>query len=318
MRAAFVEALGLLLDREDRVVVLTADLGYNVLEPLFEAHPDRVFNVGAAEQNMAGVAAGMAQSGLIPFIYSIATFASLRGYEFIRNGALVHNLPVRVVGIGGGFEYGAAGISHYALEDFAVMRAQPGMIVVAPADGAQAVTALAATWERPGPVYYRIGKSDRPPIPGLAGRFRLGRAELLQAGSDVVLIATGTAARAAYHAARRLNEDGVSCAIAVVACVAPPPVGDIAALVARAPLAVTLETHFSTGGLGSLVAEVIAEQGAACRLVRCAVNSCPTTYSGSQEYMERRFGLDADSIVDTVRSQLAHQWGAATRRVASA
>lgn len=318
MRRAFVDALGLLLDSDDRVAVVTADLGYSVLEPLFEAHPHRVFNVGAAEQNLAGVAAGMAHTGLIPFVYSIATFATLRGYEFLRNGALVHGLPVRIVGIGGGFEYGAAGISHYALEDFAVMRAQPGMVVVAPVDGAQAVTALHATWDHPGPVYYRIGKNDTVSVPDLAGRFRMGRAELLMAGSEVVVIASGTTAAAAYQATQRINEDGVSCAMAVVACLAPAPLTDIAALVSTATLAVTVETHYTTGGLGSLVAEVMAGEGSACRLVRCAVDSCPTTYSGGQAYMERRFGLDADSIVQTVRSHLARQRGAVPLTVASA
>jgi transketolase len=295
------------MDDEERVVLLTADLGYNVLEPLLRAHPRRVINVGVAEQNMAGVAAGLAHSGFIPFVYSIATFASLRGYEFIRNGAVVHGLQVRVVGIGGGFEYGSAGISHYALEDLAVMRTQPGMTVVAPADGFQAVSALSCTWDLPGPVYYRIGKNDKSTLPELGGRFRVGRAEELVPGGDVVLLATGSVASEAFEACRRLAASGVSCGVAVVSCLAPAPRADITAMLRDASVAVSVETHYLTGGLGSLTAEVIAEQGLACRLVRAGVDRVPDTYSGSQRYLERRFGLDADSLVRTVRISLARQ-----------
>jgi transketolase len=288
------------MDEDDRVVLLTADLGFHVLEPLFESHPQRVINVGVAEQNMAGVATGLAHSGRIPFIYSIATFASLRGYEFIRNGAIVHGLPVRVVGIGGGFEYGAAGISHYALEDLALMRIQPGMTVVAPADGAQAAAALRATWELPGPVYYRVGKNDRASLQALEGRFRVGHVEVLRRGGDAALLATGAIATEAAEACSQLQAMGVSCTLAMVACLAPAPRDEIASLLGSVPVAVTVETHYVDGGLGSLTAEVIAEEGVHCRLIRAGVDSVPDRYSGSQGYMERRFRLDAASLVNRV------------------
>jgi transketolase len=140
------------------------------LEPFMEKHADRFFNIGVAEQNMVGIATGLAESGFIPFVYSIVTFATLRPYEFIRNGPVWHRLPVRIVGVGGGFEYGAQGLSHHGLEDVGVMRVQPGMTVVAPADHEQMATALRATWNADGPVYYRIGKDDK------TGRARTARA----------------------------------------------------------------------------------------------------------------------------------------------
>ena len=133
MRGTFIRTLVDLAAEDTRIVLLVGDLGYTVVEPFAESFPDRFFNVGVAEQNMVGVATGLAESGYIPFIYSIATFASMRAYEFIRNGPLVHNLPVRVIGVGGGFEYGSAGVTHHALEDIAVMRTLPGMQVIAPA-----------------------------------------------------------------------------------------------------------------------------------------------------------------------------------------
>jgi transketolase len=307
VRAAFVGALHRLMDADPNVVLLTADLGYHVLEPLFEAHPRRVINVGVAEQNMAGIAAGLAHSGKIPFTYSIATFATLRGYEFIRNGAVVHGLPVRIVGIGGGFEYGSAGISHYALEDFAIMRAQPGMMVVAPADADQAVAALEHTWNVPGPVYYRIGKNDPVSITQLGGRFRVGRAEVLSRGSDVAILATGAIAGEAVEASRQLTEMGISCGVAIASCLAPAPREDISAMLGAVPLALTVETHYLNGGLGSLVAELVSEHGLACRVIRAGVDSVPDTYSGSQRFMERRFGLDATSLVKRVLAALPTQ-----------
>src|SRR5258708_17690586 len=123
------------------------------LEPFIEAFPDRFFNVGVAEQNMVGLATGLAEAGFIPFVYSIVTFAALRPYEFIRNGPIQHRLPVRIVGVGGGVEYGTNGLSHYGLEDVAVMRAQPGITVIAPSDHQNARSARLGVWVVPRPVF---------------------------------------------------------------------------------------------------------------------------------------------------------------------
>src|SRR5438093_8078761 len=129
MRTAFVRTLTDLAARDDRIVLLTGDLGWSVVEPFAERFPQRFFNAGVAEQNMVGVATGLAEAGFIPFVYSIVTFATLRPYEFIRNGPIQHRLRVRIVGVGGGVEYGSNGLSHYGLEDVAVLRAQPGITI---------------------------------------------------------------------------------------------------------------------------------------------------------------------------------------------
>src|SRR3954447_23056573 len=132
MRGAFANTITELAERDPRVVLLTGDLGYMALEPFSDRFPERFFNIGVAEQNMVGVATGLAEAGFIPFVYSIVTFASLRPYEFIRNGPILHQLPVRIVGIGGGGEYGTAGPTHHGLEDVGIMRIQPGITVIAP------------------------------------------------------------------------------------------------------------------------------------------------------------------------------------------
>ena len=300
MRGAFVRTLVELAGEDRRMVLLTGDLGYMALEPFMERFPDRFINVGVAEQNMVGIATGLAEAGFVPFVYSIVTFATLRPYEFIRNGPVWHRLPVRVVGVGGGFEYGPQGLSHHGLEDVGVMRVQPGMMVVAPADGAQMATALRATWNAAGPVYYRIGKDDKTMVPGLDGRFRQGRTEIVREGGDVAIVALGPVANEAVGAAAKLAERGVAARVVVVACVQPAPVDDLAAVLADVPLVVSVEAHYASGGLGSLVAETIAERGLRCRLVRAAVHDQPDGRIGSQAFLYERHGLSAAALAATI------------------
>lgn len=298
MRGAFVKTLLELMERDPRILLLTGDLGYTVLEPFADRFPDRFYNVGVAEQNMVGLATGLAEAGYIPFVYSIATFASLRPYEFIRNGPILHRLPVRIIGVGGGFEYGTGGLTHYGLEDVSVMRVQPGITVVAPADHEQARTAILATWDLPGPVYYRFGKDEKTVVPGLGGRFELERAQIVREGSDLAIVTMGSVASEATVAAEILAARGISCTVAVVASVTPPPVNDLAVILERLPLALTAEAHYVVGGIGSLVSEVIAERGLQCRVVRCGVRSASDGTSGSQAYMRRKYGLSGKKLAE--------------------
>jgi transketolase len=304
MRGAFVRTLTELAADDERILLLTGDLGFMALEPFRDRFPTRFLNCGVAEQNMVGVATGLAEAGFVPFVYSIATFATLRPYEFIRNGPVWHGLPVRIVGIGGGFEYGTQGLSHHAVEDLAIMRVQPGLRVIAPADHEQTATAVRATWNAPGPVYYRLGKDDRTVVPGLAGRFTPDGIETIGTGEDLALVATGSVAIEAVAAAELLTARGVATTVAVVATVQPPPAGALAALCRRIPLVLSIEAHYVTGGLGSLVAEVIAEHGLGCRLVRCGVRAVSDGRSGSQHYMHARHGLDRATLAATALGAL--------------
>lgn len=304
MRGTFARTLADLAQSDPRILLLTGDLGYMALEPFAELHPDRFFNVGVAEQNLVGIGTGLAEAGFLPFLYSIATFAALRPYEFLRNGPVLQRLPVRLVGVGGGFEYGSAGPTHHGLEDVGVMRLQPGLTVLAPADAAQAEAALRATWELPGPVYYRLGKDDRAVVPELEGRFRLGRAEVLREGTDVAVLATGAIAGVAAEAVEELERAGVDAAFGVVASLAPAPLDDLAGVLERCPVAVTVEAHYVTGGLGSLVAELVAERAIPCRLVRCGVHGLLDGLAGSQRWLEARHGLSPAAIAEAALREL--------------
>jgi len=282
MRNAFVRALVEMADRDPSIVLLTGDLGYTVLEPFADRFPDRFFNVGVAEQNMLGIAT----------------------YEFIRNGPVLHELPVRIVGVGGGLDYGHNGPTHYALEDVALMRVQPGLAVIAPADPLQTRSALLATDRVAGPAYFRLGK-DSAEIPALGGRFRLGRAELIGVGRDAAIVTYGAVAAAALASVPLLREQGVEVTVAVTACLSPTPADDLAELLARVPVVVTVESHYTVGGLGSLVCEIVAERGIPCRVVRRGVQELPSGATGDMAYLHDRHGLSARSLADATISALS-------------
>jgi len=303
MRHAFIRTLVELALDDPSIVLLTGDLGYTVVEPFVEQFPERFFNVGVAEQNMLAVATGLAACGFTPYAYSIATFASMRGYEFFRNGPVLHDLPVRLVGVGGGLDYGHNGSTHYALEDIAIMRVQPGLTVVAPADPAQTQSAVLATAAVPGPVYLRLGKSTRP-IPELDGRFTLGRAELLGNGTDVAIVTCGGITAEAVIAAELLADAAVGATVAVVASVAPAPIDDLAELFEQVHMVVTLESHQVTGGLGSLVSEVVAERGIGCRVLRRGMTTLPSGATGGPEYLHDLHRLSGRHVADAVLAAL--------------
>jgi transketolase len=307
VRGAFVRSLIEIAAADRRVVLLTGDLGYMALEPFIERFPDRFFNMGVAEQNMVGVATGLAEAGFIPFVYSINPFAVLRPYEFIRNGPIAHQLQARIVGMGGGFEYGPQGTSHHGIEDLGVMRVHPGLTVIAPADHRQAATALRATWDLPGPVYYRLGKDDHTTVPGLDGRFILGGAESIRTGTDLLIVTTGSVAVEAAAAMDALVARGVDAGLLVVASVQPPPVADLSAALRRAPVCLTVEAHYVAGGLGSMVAEVIAEHGLRCRLLRCGVRRPPDGIAGTQAWLHRVHGLSCETLTAAALEALGRQ-----------
>jgi len=305
MRTALIESLVELADVDDRIFLLTADLGFTVVERFAERHPRRFINVGVAEQNMIGIATGLAQAGFVPFCYSIATFASMRGYEQVRNGPVLHRLPVRVIGIGGGFAYGHAGPTHFALEDLVIMRAQPGMTVLAPADPAQTRAAAHALTDLPGPVYLRVGKGGNPEVPGLGGRFALDRPEIVRAGRDLLFIATGEIVLEALEASKILEREGISAAVAVLAHLGQRPGNALIKLLAGYEAVVSVEEGYATGGLGALVAEGIATAGLQTRLLVRGVNVDFDGSSGSQSFMRARHGLDGAALATASRSMLA-------------
>jgi transketolase len=286
-----------LASEDERILLLTGDLGYMVIEPFADRFPRRFFNVGVAEQNLIGLATGLSESGFLPFVYSIATFVSMRAYEFIRNGPLAHRLPVRIIGVGGGFEYAHAGFTHYGVDDIGVLRVQPALRIIAPADHEQAASALRATWHLDGPIYYRLGKDDEHTVSGLNGRFEPGRAQVLREGRQILVVALGAMARQASDAVTSLANQGIAAGLIIVDTVNPAPVEQLRQALAAVPVVMTVEAHYLVGGLGSLVSEIVAGHGLRCRVVRCGVDTMPVGRIGSEAYMSARYGLTPSGLV---------------------
>jgi transketolase len=304
MRVTFFESLSELAAADRRIVLVTGDLGFRALDSFTSRHPDRFFNCGVAEQNMVGVATGLAEAGFIPFVYSIAPFALLRPIEVIRNGPILHNLPVRIVGVGAGVEYGPHGFTHYALEDIAVARAYPDLTVLAPADFRQTRSVLQASWDRAGPIYYRLGKDQETVVPGLDGRFAWDEPTLVREGRDVLLVTTSSIAAEAAAGADQLAASGVSAALAVAAQLNPAPVDALARLMHDFPLVCSVENHFPQGGLGSMMAEIAAEHVPGCRVLRLGASG-DLSRSGSTAFMHRQLGLSATQVADAVTAALS-------------
>jgi len=289
---------------DDRVMFVTGDLGWSVVEKFGKRFPKRFINAGVAEADAVGIATGLALEGFVPFVYSIATFSSMRPYEQIRNGPILHRLPVRIVGIGGGFAYSHAGPTHFALEDLAIMRVQPGMTVLAPADPAQTRAVMLATAGMSGPVYLRVGKGGNAEVPGLNGRFAPGRPEVVREGKDVLLLATGSIALTALESAGILDREGKSAAVAVLAHLGFRGSDELASLLGRFRAVVTVEEAFVTGGLGSLVAETVAGRGIPCRVVSAGVRETFGSVFGSRIWLDKKHKIDADSLARAAREAM--------------
>jgi len=296
MRKAFIQTLIGIAETNERVVLITGDLGYLVIEEFMERFPDRFFNAGVAEQNMVGVATGLAEAGYIPFVYSIVNFATLRPYEVFRNGPIIHHLPVRLIGVGGGLEYTNNGVTHYGLEDVGIMRVQNGLQVIVPADSQQTRSALLATWNLPGPIYYRLGKDEKALIPGLEGMFDINSIQVVRTGRDVLFLTLGNITLEAIKAAGELSKRGMESTIAVVPSLNPLPLDSLLQLVKDFRLVLTVEAHYINGGLGSAISEVIAENGVSARLIRCGIRVVPDGSTGSQQFLYHKFEIAAEEL----------------------
>ncbi len=296
MRNALFDELFKIAETDDRIYLLVGDLGFSVVEPFAEKHPDRFFNAGIAEQNMIGTAAGLALTGdKTVFVYSIGNFPVIRPLEQIRNDVCYHNANVKIICPGGGAAYGAQGYTHHAVEDLAVMRAMPGMTIAAPADPLEARAAVRLACETEGPWYIRLGRNREPNIHDQLDDLSVGRILQLTHGGDGAILVTGPIATEAVAAAKELAAQGLHVSVYSVPFVKPLDGDVVRQLASESPWLITLEEHSLVGGLGSAVAEIVAEFGGS-RLSRLALPEHIDAL-GSQEYIRRRCDLDAPAIV---------------------
>lgn len=300
MRTAFVEELVSLARQDPAVMLLTGDLGYTVFEPFQAEFPTRYFNCGVAEANMMGTAAGLAREGFKPFVYSFIPFAIFRALEQIRIDICYHDLPVTIVGLGAGYSYGDMGATHHAVEDIAVARALPGMCVVCPGDPWEVRGATRALWSHEGPAYMRLGKRGEPAVhgPEMLPEFRLGRALVVQEGSEVALVATSNMLSVVVEAARRLESGhGIRPTIVSMHTIKPLDEACVRRLSEQCKAIITVEEHSVLGGLGGAVCEALADVPTRCLVHRMGIPDRFVHVSGSQGYYREQCGLTPEEIV---------------------
>ena len=303
-RDAYGEALAELGAINNQVVVLDADLSKSTKTNAFKkVYPERFFNLGIAEQNLLGTAAGFAAAGKIPFASSFAVFAVGRAYDQIRNSIAYPNLNVKIAATHAGLTVGEAGASHQMLEDIALMRAVPNMTVIVPADGVETKQVVMAVAEHQGPVYIRLG---RPKVPVLLGddyKFEIGKGVVLKEGTDVTLIGTGIMVSKAMEAAELLAADGISAAVVNISTIKPLDNALITEMAQKTGAVVTAEEHNIYGGLGSAVAEVLVET-CPVPMARVGVED-KFGESGLPDELLEKYGLTAANIAAKAKAVVA-------------
>ncbi len=303
MRNAFIDELTLLAEEDDKIFLIIGDLGFGVIENFEKSFPNQFLNAGVAEQNMMGMAAGLASAGYKVFVYSIGNFPVFRCLEQIRNDICYEELDVSIVSIGAGLSYGTLGYSHHAIDDIGVMSALPGMTIYSPADPIETRRALRESVSIQSPKYFRLGKSGEPNIFNQTSTVFPNWTELTS-GNDLLVLTTGAITNEAIEAAALLQNLGIE--ISVVAVPVLKPLAFDKNLVGRFDNVIVLEEHSTAGGLGTILSEQFALNGVRANLVKLGLPDHVHHELGSQKHLRHHFKLDAVGIVDKVKQILGN------------
>lgn len=293
-------------EKNEKIVGLSADLAKSTKIGKFgDKFPERFFNVGIAEQNLFGIAAGLAKSGLIPFVSTMAAFAAMRAAEQVRTDICYQNLNCKIIATHAGTSFGAAGTTHHCTEDIAIMRSFANMAVIVPADGIETANAVKACVEYPGPVYIRIGRGFEPRFYEKEDYgFKIGKAIEVAQGADITLICCGITVLQAFEAARFLKEkDGLSVRVLNMHTIKPLDEEAVRKAVEETRRIITFEDHNIHGGLGSAVADVIASSGKGCAFTKVGIPDCYCEV-GYPEDLYSHYKIDTDGIIEKVRETM--------------
>ena len=304
MRYAFVKELIRQAEKNENIMLLTADLGYTVIEEFRDKFPDRFINVGVAESNMIGIATGLALSGKIVFVYSIASFAILVPFENIRNDVALQNAHVVIVGSGAGLSYSDAGPSHHSIEDIAILNTIPNMNIIAPADPTETQWATKFAVELKKPLYLRLGKRGEPVIYEKQPILKFGKGSILQTGDDFAIISTGNMVYNSLLAASSLKKKGLNGTVVSMHTLKPIDERLVKQLCSEFKNIFTVEEHYQIGGLGSIVSDIITKMGLSCKLVKIALPNIFIKEVGSQEFLRNKYKLSPKEIEKTILKTL--------------
>lgn len=299
MRTAFIQQLTAEARKNDRIFLVVGDLGYSVVEPFAKEFPDRFLNAGVAEQNMTGVAAGLASEGWVVFTYSIANFPTLRCLEQIRNDVAYHNLPVTVVAVGGGMAYGNLGYSHHAVQDLAVMRTLPNFTVFAPADPAETRLCVTSLATNPRPSYLRIGKAGEPEL-HQPTTVESGLIQVRTGATKIALVSTGGMLKTAIDAWDILRNEGLEVAVYSLPRLKPISQSDLAPLTGFTRV-FSLEEHIPEGGLGAILREFLPRS---VEIVPSAIPEDLCNQVGSQTRLCDHASLSARKVVAAIKCRI--------------
>lgn len=302
MRKTSLNMVYLLAKQDKRIFFVGSDLGEGTLQEFKTEMPDRFFMEGISEANLIGISAGLALEGKIVYANTIATFITRRCFEQVALDLCLHNVPVRLIGSGGGLVYAPLGPTHEAIEDIAIMRALPRMTIVAPADADEMRRLMPLTVDYPGPIYIRLGKGGDPIVSSDRIPFQIGKALPMREGQHALIVTTGITLKLALDAATKLAERGIEAAVLHMPTVKPLDTVALLEYADRVPVIVTVEEHSVIGGLGSAVAETLAEANfrSAKRFKRIGIPDAFANKYGSQNSLMAGFNISTESIVNTL------------------
>lgn len=300
MRTAYLDTLYELAKKDQRVYALISDNGTIVYDRYRRELSGQYLNLGISEANMIGMAAGMASCGKIPFAYTIGAFLAYRAFEFIRNDVCLQNQNVKIVGTGAGEVYSALGPTHHSTEDLGGLRALPNLTIICPASPLEIKKATRAAYEYEGPVYLRLGTNREPEIYEEDYEFQIGKAVTLREGMDVTLIGTGSILKDALNSAEQLQSENISVRVIDIHTIKPIDKEVIIKAVEETGKIVTVEDHNAIGGLGSAVAEVVAEYGKGVQFKRLGLCDFSDGY-GTYAQVKEQNGIGVGQICNAVR-----------------
>lgn len=304
MRDTFIKTLTELATENKNIEIVTGDLGFGVLKPFWEAHPDQIINAGIAEQNLTSVAAGMALEGKTVFTYSIGNFPTLRCLEQIRNDCAYHNADVKIVCVGGGFVYGSLGMSHHATEDISIMRSLPNVTVLCPGDLTEAQAVARAVAGYRGTCYIRLGRGGEKKIHDSLPDFKIGKAIPVKHGEKVAIFSTGAIFEEVAEACDILENNGITPTVYTFPTVKPIDKEVIENTAKTHGYIVTCEEHNLSGGFGSAVAEVLVHVPAHAELINIGINDEYTAVVGNQKYLREQYGMSGKKIAEKILSEV--------------
>lgn len=303
MRDTFIKKLVEYAEKDKNIILLTDDLGTGCLEHFIEKFPDRFFNCGIAEQNMVGMASGLAMEGKKVFMYAIGNFVSERALEFLRDLVCYHNLDVKYVGVGAGFEYGSLGVTHHATDDVSALRALPNMQIFSPANVSECEKAMETLCTTKAPAYLRLNKKANENVENFKCKNVYNITECY-AGKTTAILATGGILTEAIKCGEILSRENVYVGVYSVPCIKPINRKEIELLANRYDNIITLEEHTIIGGFGSSVCEIVAETSAKAQVTRFGILDEFTSKVGKQNELRKYYHIDCESLMSYIKGKL--------------